>query len=220
MVNLKKRLWFETFFSLTEDAVGNITPSKYSTVSISHGMRFCKTTCSMYSIKKKQQLAKLYVLSSRLCQLSQLSIQDSVESAMKKKPHTQPCLFTVFTFKRIFWINDIHQNTSFDLRCLWIFFLSFFSRTCCVFLVVVCWTSRPVTFLYTNKNYRFVKYSRRPSFSLHYSYKVHASVYLFYRFVIVISNCPKIVQCSFSIEITPVWIFIHWLGFCCWFYWI
>lgn len=165
----KKRLWFETFFSLTEDAVGNITPSKYCTVSISHGMRFCKTTCSMYSIKKKQQLAKLYVLSSRLCQLSQLSIQDSVESAMKKKPHTQPCLFTVFTFKRIFWINDVHQNTSFDLRCLWIFFLSFFSRTCCVFLVVVCWTSRPVTFLYTNKNYRFVKYSRRPSFSLHCS---------------------------------------------------
>lgn len=98
MVNLKKRLWFETFFSLTEDAVGNITPSKYSTVSISHGMRFCKTTCSMYSIKKKQQLAKLYVLSSRLCQLSQLSIQDSVEGAMKKKPHTQPCLFTVFFF--------------------------------------------------------------------------------------------------------------------------
>ena len=75
----------------------------------------------MYSIKKKQRLAKLYVLSSRLCQLGQLSIQDSVESAMKKKPHTQPCLFTVFfflTFKRIFWINDIHQNTCFDLRCL------------------------------------------------------------------------------------------------------
>lgn len=125
MVNLKKRLWFETFFSLTEDAVGNITPSKYCTVSISHGMIFCKTTCSMYSIKKKQQLAKLYVLSSRLCQLSQLSIQDSVESALKKKPHTQPYLFTVFfflTFKRIFWINNIHQNTSFDLRCSLYFF--------------------------------------------------------------------------------------------------
>ena len=53
----------------------------------------------MYSIKKKQQLAKLYVLSSRLCQLSQLSIQDSVESALKKKiSHSNLSFHSLFFF--------------------------------------------------------------------------------------------------------------------------
>ena len=88
MVNLKKRLWFETFFSPTEDAVGNITPSKYCTVSISHGMMFCKTTCSMYSIKKKQQLAKLYVLSKALPAQSVVNSRFSRECYEEKTSHS------------------------------------------------------------------------------------------------------------------------------------